>query len=660
MATYTNRARIFYHGSRPVFFCLYLSLAALITTSASANDECFDCHADEELVREGDYRPGSSVYLGEEDLADSPHADLDCIDCHLDASEDHDERLEKADCADCHDDAEEVFVESRHGQALAAGNEDAPTCADCHGAHDIRAPADTSSQVHPQHLALTCATCHADPEFIKRNPVHDVSPLAGYKNSVHYKALLQGDGGATCKDCHESHALLDPRDPRSSIHRTNISETCGTCHEDIQTTYEASAHGLAALQGDFDAPTCTDCHGEHEIRAASDPLSTIYPNRIASTTCSQCHENERIARRHGLEIGRSLSYNDTYHGMAVEDGSVVTAHCASCHGIHNIMPSDNPQSTIHPNNLQATCGECHPNAGKRFAEIPVHNGAGTSGNGNGIAHIVRQVYLALIFGVIGGMLAHNALIIVHAIREKYRRSRTRKTYVRLNGFQIAQHTTMVISFTALVFTGFALKFSDAWWVEFLSWTGMEEAGRRIIHRIAGVVMMAQSVIYLFYLLFYKAGRQELRALAPTWQDLKDVQLNMRHHLGWTDEKPAYDRYNYIEKSEFWALAWGVAIMGLSGLVLWFPEQTTRFLPALAINIGEIVHYYEAWLATLAIVVWHFFYVIFYPGEYPLNITCLDGRVDEDDMAAHHPRELERLRDEEMNRDRENDSDPSQD
>ena len=260
---------------------------------------------------------------------------------------------------------------------------------------------------------------------------------------------------------------------------------------------------------------------------------------------------------------------------------------------------------------------------------------------------MRQVYLVLIFVVIGGMLAHNALIIVHAIREKYRRSRAGKTYVRLTGFQIAQHTAMVISFTALVFTGFALKFPDAWWVEFLSWTGMEEAGRRTVHRIAGVVMMVQSVIYLGYLLFYKAGRKELRALAPNWQDAKDVLLNMRYHLGQSEEKPAYDRYNYIEKSEFWALAWGVAIMGLSGLVLWFPEHFTRFLPASAVNISEIVHYYEAWLATLAIVVWHFFYVIFYPGEYPLNITCLDGRVDEEDMAKHHPLELERLQKEEQ-------------
>jgi formate dehydrogenase gamma subunit len=647
MATYTNRVQILNNRSRPIFFCLYLFLTALLTPPAHANDECLDCHADPDLVREGDYKTGTSVHVGEEDLAHSTHVDLDCIDCHADASEDHDERLEKAACADCHDDAQEVFDASRHGQELAAGNQDAPTCADCHGTHDIRAPADSASQVHPQQLALTCATCHADPEFIERNPVHDFSPLAGYENSVHYKALLRGEGGATCSNCHESHALLDPRDPRSSIHRTNISSTCGTCHGEIQEVYEASAHGSATTKGDFDAPTCIDCHGEHEIRSASDPLSSIYPNRIASTTCIQCHENERIARRHGLETGRGLSYKDTYHGMAVKDGSVVTAHCASCHGVHNILPSDNPQSTIHANNLQTTCGECHPNAGVRFAEIPVHNGTGTSGNGNGIAHIVRQVYLVLIFVVIGGMLAHNALIIVHAIREKYRRSRAGKTYVRLTGFQIAQHTAMVISFTALVFTGFALKFPDAWWVEFLSWTGMEEAGRRTVHRIAGVVMMVQSVIYLGYLLFYKAGRKELRALAPNWQDAKDVLLNMRYHLGQSEEKPAYDRYNYIEKSEFWALAWGVAIMGLSGLVLWFPEHFTRFLPASAVNISEIVHYYEAWLATLAIVVWHFFYVIFYPGEYPLNITCLDGRVDEEDMAKHHPLELERLQKEEQ-------------
>jgi len=647
MATYTNGARIFHHGSRPVFFCLYLSLAALIATSASANDECFDCHADEELVREGDYLTGSSVFVGEDHLQNSAHYDLDCTDCHADASDDHEERLEKVACAECHDDAQEIFDESNHGQAMAAGNPDAPTCADCHGMHDIRAAADSSSQVHAKNLSLTCASCHADPGFTERNPLHGISPLAGYEHSVHFQALLEGENGATCNDCHESHALHDPQDPRSSINRSNISTTCGKCHEEIQITYETSAHGLAMHENDFDAPTCIDCHGEHEIRAAEDPLSSVFPSHIARTTCNQCHENERIARRHGLETGRSLSYSDTYHGMAMEDGSVVTAHCASCHGVHNILPSDNPASTIHRDNLQKTCGECHPNAGVRFAEIPVHAGAGTSGDGSGISALVRQVYLVLIFAVIGGMLAHNALIVIHAIREKYRRSRAGKTYVRLTGFQIAQHTVMVISFTLLVFTGFALKFPNAWWVELLSWVGMEESGRRIIHRIAGVVMSVQSIIYLGYLIFYRAGRSELRALVPNWQDAKDLALNLRHYAGFSAEKPQYDRYNYIEKSEFWALAWGVAIMGLSGLILWFPVQATRWLPAIAVTISEIVHYYEAWLATLAIVVWHLFYVIFYPGEYPLNITCLDGRIDEDDMIEHHPRELERLREEEQ-------------
>ena len=647
MATYTNGAQIFQHRSRPVFLSLYLFIFALIPTATNASDECLECHADKDLVREGDYRTGTSVYVGEEDLAHSAHADLDCIDCHADASEDHDERLAKVVCAECHDEAQEVYDESRHGRAMAEGNQDAPLCADCHGTHDIRTAADSSSQIHAKKLAFTCASCHADPGFTKRNPLHGVSPLAGYENSVHFQALLKGEDGATCNDCHESHALYDPKDIRSSIHRSNISTTCGTCHEQIQLTYQTSAHGQAMSKGDFDAPTCIDCHGEHEIRAAKDPLSSTFPSRIARTTCNQCHENERIARRHGLETGRSLSYSDTYHGMAMEDGSVVTAHCASCHGVHNILPSDNLASTIHPANLQKTCGECHPNAGVRFAEIPVHTGAGTSGNGNGISALVRQVYLVLIFAVIGGMLAHNALIVIHAIREKYRRSRAGKTYVRLTGFQIAQHTIMVISFALLVFTGFALKFPNAWWVELLGWVGMEEAGRRMVHRVAGVVMGVQSIVYLGYLLFSRAGRRELRALLPNWQDAKDLALNLRHYTGLSAEKPVYDRYNYIEKSEFWALAWGVAIMGISGLILWFPVQATRWLPAIAINISEIVHYYEAWLATLAIVVWHLFYVIFYPGEYPLNITCLDGRIDEEDMAKHHPLELERLQQEQQ-------------
>lgn len=645
MATVFNRAATGKLRSQPIFLpsvvAVLFALAALPglkgVVVAYENGECLDCHADSELVRETDYRPGTSVYVDDLALEASIHEGMDCVDCHPDAEDDHPERLAPADCADCHEDENDAYIGSLHGLAHADGEADAPTCADCHGSHQILAATDTASLIHPSRLPYTCGQCHADPDFIARRPISLASPLVGYEQSVHFH-----EQGATCADCHSSHTLRKSSDPQSKIYPGNIATTCGRCHEKIQAEYEQSVHGRVVGLHDFDAPTCVDCHGEHEIRTADDPLSSVYPTHIVNSTCAQCHENLLITNRHGLARGRFVSYKDTYHGLAVDAGSIVTAHCASCHGIHNILPSTDPASLIHPDNLQTTCGECHPSAGVRFVEIPVHEGTGTSAPVHPLDTWVRRIYITLIFTVVGAMLAHNGVVILHAVREKYRRTRAGPTYVRLNSFQIAQHTTMVISFTALVITGFALKFPDAWWVQALSWTGMEEMSRRIVHRIAGVVMLSQSIIYLGYLCATRAGRVELRALAPSWQDGRDLVLNLRHFLGRTPDKPSFDRYNYIEKSEFWALAWGVAIMGITGLVLWLPEWATRIFPAWMVHVSEIVHYYEAWLATLAILVWHLFYVIFYPGEYPLNLTCLDGRIAADELRTHHPREYERL------------------
>lgn len=619
-------------------------LAALLTLLAGAlplsadSELCLECHSDPELVREGEHRTGSSVFADATQLETSVHQGIECTECHVDATEDHDERLAPAACVDCHDDVEEIYATSLHGVALARGEADAPTCGDCHGAHDISYVSEPESRVSRQQIPTACATCHADLDFIERLPVSLASPMKGYEKSVHFAALQRDGSGATCTDCHEAHDLRKPGDPASSIHRDNIPATCGQCHGEIREVYESSIHGQAARFGVTDAPTCVHCHGEHEIRSPDDPLSRVYPTAIVNSTCVQCHENVRITSRYGLELNRMKSYRDTYHGLALEDGTVLTAHCASCHGVHNILPSKDPASTIHIDNLQATCGTCHPSAGERFADIPVHEGAGTSGEGSRLGSLVRDFYVSLIALTVLGMVFHNGAIFAHALREKYRRTRSGTTYQRFNTFQVIQHVVMVLSFATLVVTGFALKFPDVWWAGYLSWLGMEESLRRVVHRTAGVIMMVQSAIYLVYLCATRHGRYELVSLAPRLQDVRDVALNLRYHLGRAHSKPAFGRYGYIEKVEFWALVWGVLVMGLTGVVLWAPEYATRLLPGWAFTVSELVHYYEAWLATLAILIWHIFFVVLHPSEYPLNMTCLDGKISEDELIAHHPLE----------------------
>ena len=116
-----------------------------------------------------------------------------------------------------------------------------------------------------------------------------------------------------------------------------------------------------------------------------------------------------------------------------------------------------------------------------------------------------------------------------------------------------------------------------------------------------------------------------------------------YYLGRRPDRPAYDRFGYVEKLEYWALVWGSAVMTVTGFALWFENQSLSVVPLWGLDLATVIHYYEAWLATLAIVVWHFYWVIFNPEVYPMSLVWLDGRLSAEAMEHEHPRELERLR-----------------
>ena len=622
------------------------AVAALIigigSTGASANDReaCQECHGDAELQREADNRPGSSVFVDEELLDRSVHEGMECVDCHVTASDDHEKRLPAANCSDCHEDALEVYSASLHGQALAAGVDDAPTCGDCHGAHDIQPATEAESLVHPTRLAQTCAACHADVDFIERRSVSLASPLTGYEQSVHFRALQEGDGGASCIDCHEYHHLLKPSDPGSSIHRANIPATCGRCHEPIAATYEQSIHGRALAFGSSHAPSCVDCHGEHEIRGPEDPESSVYPSHIAQTTCVWCHESERLVRRYGLPAERGQTYADSYHGLADRGGSTTVANCASCHGIHDILPSKDPASSIHPANLPATCGKCHPGAGENFALGAIHAAEGVGNGEHAVVNLVRRLYIGLIVVVVGGMLAHNALDLSRHFASQ--RLPTGTDYLRFNAFERTLHAVMALCFLSLVYSGFALKFPEAWWASPLDWLSNGEDGRSLIHRVAAVTMVAVCVLHLGQVATTRRGREQMYAMRPRLQDVRDAIQMIAYYLRARASAPAFERFNYVEKLEYWALVWGTAIMSVTGFALWFEEYSLQFVPLWGLDVVTVVHYYEAWLATLAIVVWHFYFVIFNPKVYPMSLVWLTGRLSAEAMAEEHGLEFDRL------------------
>ena len=171
---------------------------------------------------------------------------------------------------------------------------------------------------------------------------------------------------------------------------------------------------------------------------------------------------------------------------------------------------------------------------------------------------------------------------------------------------------------------------------------MTEETRGLVHRCAGILMLAVSILYGFYMLVTRRGRSELMAFMPCWMDAVHVWQNIAFYFGWRSDPPQFDRYDYTEKMEFWALVWGVIIMVVTGLILWFPIFSFQYLHKWAIDMTELIHYYEAILATLAIVVWHFFFVMFHPEEYPMSATWLTGRMTHKHLRHRHPLEFERL------------------
>ncbi|MBC8184980.1 cytochrome b/b6 domain-containing protein [candidate division KSB1 bacterium] len=615
------------------------------------NEECLDCHSDPELTKITESGKEDTVFVDEEKFTGSIHGEFSCIDCHSNIVElPHDENLEHPDCYECHEDVAEEYLQSYHGIGLEKGDEDAPYCWDCHSSHYVYSFDDTLSKTHPLNQPQTCAKCHSDPQIVKKHHIPIANPYEAYTTSIHFKAIIEkrpDETPATCSDCHGAHSLQPVTNPLSMINRFNIPKTCSKCHEKIYQEYIESVHGQGLLAGVSDAPVCTDCHSEHNIKDHTDPSSTVYSTVISQTLCADCHEAERIVAKYGLKDKVVSSYRDSYHGLAVRGRSVVSANCASCHRVHDILPSSDPRSSIHVDNLAETCGECHAGVTAQVTKGPVH--VFPSPESDKIIYYVTTFYLLMIFSVIGGMIFHNGLDFRKKFVAKIQGKQLQHTvnlagkeFERLSTNERIQHFLLMTSFSLLVYTGFAMKFPESWWAApLIRWEGAF-AFRGWLHRISAVVMIGLSAYHAIYLVASNRGRGQVKAMLPKFKDLKDVIHMFKYYFGISKDKPKFERYNYIEKAEYWALIWGTIVMSVTGFLLWFENISLRLFPKWITDVSTVIHLYEAVLATLAILVWHFYFQFFDPHVYPINTTCLTGTISEEDMIEEHPLEYERL------------------
>lgn len=532
--------------------------------------------------------------------------------------------LKDSDCLECH--ADKTLTKTN-----SAGKE-------------ISLFVDAAKLAASAHKTNACAICHRD--LTDKHPDDDVAAkpvncrlcherqTESYGASVHGRAVKDGDASAaTCQDCHDSHEVQPPSMPGSPLHYTHQAQTCGKCHEQEAGDLAGSVHGQAAAAGVRDAPTCTDCHAEHQIESLSHSSS----QKISQDVCSRCHASERLNTRYNLPTDRVRTFFESYHGLASAYGSTLAANCASCHGYHRILASSDPKSSIHPSHLVETCGKCHPGATEKFALSKVHVNLETEKSGSDLGGAinwwVRKIYLLLIVVVIGGMVVHNGLLFLKKVRAHLRS--TGRPVLRMKPSQRWQHAVLATSFIVLAITGFALKFPDSWVATLM---GASEPFRRWSHRIAGVVLLVIGLYHLIYLVRTPDGRKLVKDLFPVKKDLTDVVAAVRYLFGLSSEKPQIGRFGYAEKMEYWAVVWGTIIMGVTGLMIWFKMDVTQWLPRWMVDVALTIHYYEAILACLAIIVWHFYHVIFDPDVYPLNMACWDGKVSAHWQQEEHPLE----------------------
>jgi len=242
-----------------------------------------------------------------------------------------------------------------------------------------------------------------------------------------------------------------------------------------------------------------------------------------------------------------------------------------------------------------------------------------------------------------------------------RREEGARLYTRFGPVDRFCHFLVIVSFIMLVVTGMPIKFHEEPWARLFFDAIGGPAVASSVHRFGAVITLSYFVIHITSLIYRvrqrradyrdQQGRVRLKRLLrlvfgpdspmPRWQDAKDLAGHMKWFFG-RGPKPRFDRFTYWEKFDYIAVFWGVAVIGLSGLVLWFPAFFTHLLPGWSINLAQLIHSDEALLAAGFIFVFHFFNSHFRPDKFPLDPVMFSGRVTEEEMRHEHPAQYDRL------------------
>jgi cytochrome b subunit of formate dehydrogenase len=639
--------------------------------------ECLICH----------------VGLGEEEAPKlnlelyeaSRHADEGCIGCHPDAEDpdiDHveeDQDLAPTDCASCHEDSGEDILQSIHRSEEAAARaeesgDELPSCASCHGVHDIFSAENPKSRTHPIRQVESCGECHEDGVKAAGHRLKIPAKYAQIVERGDPKVIerLMEEGelvAAACSDCHGAHEVWPSDDERSTLHPARITATCAECHSDEteglrqerprrgRPQETASSGRRRRLDGEdltprtqtrtskartaAQPPTCVPATTMHSAPPPSDPRFHL----DLVEECGTCHGS------------LMETYQESYHGKVTALGDASVAQCSDCHGYHDIRSPSDAESMVSSANRLDTCRDCHPNAPKMFASYMPHADA-RNAQANPVLFWIYAAMTALLVSVFMFFGIHTVLWgirdAVDAIREGRPLPRASFRGTSIERFTVSDrilHLLVIISFLGLAATGTPLRFAHTEWaqVALQAVGGVSVAG--LLHRIFGVVTIGYFVAHLAQLVIRLWPRivdgSFVRAmigpdsLVPNASDVGDVFANFRYFLG-LGPKPTFDRWTYWEKFDYWAVFWGVVFIGATGLILWFPTLSTNFVPGWFINVATIVHSQEALLAMGFIFAVHFFNSHLRRRNFPMDEVIFTGSVPLEAYREERGREWARV------------------
>jgi cytochrome b subunit of formate dehydrogenase len=485
-------------------------------------------------------------------------------------------------CGSCHAEDLKTYAENPHGRGLfQAGLKTTAVCADCHGAHDTYYAADKRSTLHPSNVETTCSKCHESIDKRLDNSVHA---------NVSSKTLVDPDATSdtsrrkpVCTDCHPGHPLLSPQ---LSRFRPPIDDSCGNCHAELYSRNARNMHSTLTDRGYSPAAKCSDCHGAHDTLAVNDPQSRVAPGANRLQTCQKCHT----------------------------------------HAVSNFTEFD-PHANF-------------KNAERYPALHSIYELARYAVNILFIAYLIHA-FLWFIRAFVDRLQHGSDSTLVNA---KY-------VLRRFEPMQRTLYVSLLVAFLGLTLTGLALKYGGQSWAR---WVAYGLGGYRSVGSLHQSFAMFAIIIVIIYVLRAVAGVLKLHrvrawksvvfgpeSLVPTGRDFRDFYRMLLWFIGFSG-KPGFEKWAYWEKLDYWAFFLVAALIGFSGLIIWFPTLFALLLPGGILNIAKILHSEFALYAASVLFFIHFYHAHLRPEKFPMDLSVITGMVSEHHLRTHRPDYIARL------------------